>query len=168
MIDLNIEYLLIGFLFTLFFTQYVYMKYTHIPLIGPRLTFKSRSELRLTEADAEIMNVIAFVKLCSYCMPEKAYRSFLAHKLRTDVDRDALNTLVSLGVCQEHAQFICNYFLAQNLRYPGDLIVLSSRTPFYIYSRSYSRSLKATGSLIYELWKVQRIIEDKAKVYFYE
>jgi len=132
------------------------------------LTGASRS--KLTDAETELVNVTAFVQLCSARLSEEAYRSLLAHELRTDVDREALNTLVSLGICQEHAQFICNYFLAQNLKYPGDLIVLSSQTPLYIYSHDYTPSPDRIGRQIYALWKQEHhwMIPEKKAIYYYD
>jgi hypothetical protein len=132
------------------------------------LTGASRSEL--TDAETELVNVIAFSQLCSARLSEEAYRSLQAHELRTDVDREALNTLVSLGICQERAQFICNYFLAQNLEYPGDLIVLSSQTPLYIYSHDYVPSSNRIRLQIYELWKQKyhEIIREKKVIYYFD
>jgi hypothetical protein len=174
MMELNILHILyfcIGFILIVGLTHYVYLKYIGFSPLGHKLTLASRAEIGVTNAaDAELMNVIAFVKLCSACLSEDAYRTLLAHKLITDIDYEALNTLVSLGICQEHAQFICNYFLAQNLEYPGDLIVLSSQTSFYFYSHDYSPPLNKSGLQIYALWKQEyhEIIGDKKTIYFFE
>jgi hypothetical protein len=169
----RIEYLLIGFFF-IAFLKYVYLNIRHTYMNfssdpGYRLlTSASRSEL--TDVETELVNVIAFTELCSACLTEDAYRSLQAHELRTDVDREALNTLVSLGICQEQAQFICNYFLAQNLEYPGDLIVLSSQTPLYTYSHDYIPSPNRIRLQIYELWgrEYHEIIREKKVIYYFD
>jgi hypothetical protein len=133
------------------------------------LTSSPRSDFELTDADAEIVNLITFIEIASACMSKKAYYTLLNHELITDVDREAFNTLVRLGICEEHAQFVCNYFLAQNMKYPGDLIVLSSQTPLYIYNPDYLPPQNTIGLQIYELWKVENheIIGDKKKIYYF-
>lgn len=173
MTELNIEYLLIGFFF-IACLRYVYVNIRHVYMnFSPHpgyqlLTSASRSEL--TDAETELVNVITFAQLCSACLTEEAYLSLRTHELRTDVDREAFNTLVSLGICQERAQFICNYFLAQNLEYPGDLIVLSSQTPLYIYSHDYVPSPNRIRLQIYELWQHEyhEIIREKKVVYYFD
>jgi len=75
------------------------------------------------------MNVITFAEYCLQKLSSASYLSVFLHPLNTDVDRQAFETLVSLGVPPFHAHFVCNYFLACNLEYPGELIILSSQTP---------------------------------------
>lgn len=142
------EYI-IGFLFTLGFVGY--MMAVGFP----------NPEYRLTDADIELMNVMTFARFSLDVLSEEAYHSLLLHELRTAVDREALDTLVSLGVPELHAQFVCNYFLAQNLEYPGELIVLSSQTP--LYSHGFLLPQDTTGFEIYEFWEksYHDIIEEK-------
>lgn len=134
-----------------------------------QLTVDDRLALqhRLTDAEAEVANVTAFAQVCSHVLSDEAYSRLLNQKLTTATDREAFNTLVSLGVSQNHAQFVCNYFLAQNVKYPGELIVLSSQS--YVYSHNFL-SLKDEIELeIYELWNknYDKIIASKHTIHYW-
>jgi hypothetical protein len=136
--------------------------------LNPQSEYKARLMLTdhlLTDAEVEIMNVTTFAQICLDLMSEKAYQSLFVQKLKTDVDREALNTLISLGVSQLHARFVCNYFLAQNLKYPGELIVLSSQTP--LYKHDFLLPQDRIGLEIYEFWEknYHEMIADKEMVY---
>lgn len=175
MMEFLMSYLFLGF----FFIASILLVYLNVRRVileymttlpsHPEYGLRSASRYELTDAETELVNVKTFAQLCSAYLSAEAYRSLLTHELRTDVDSEALNTLVSLGIYQEDAQFICNYFLAQNLEYPGDLIVLSSQTPLYIYSHDYAPSSDRIGRQIYALWKQEHhwMIPEKKAIYYY-
>lgn len=63
-----------------------------------------------------------------------------------------------------HAHFVCHYFLAQNLQYPGELIVLSSQS--HLYSHGFLLPQDTSRHELYEFWnKSLHDIIGKKEVY---
>ena len=126
------------------------------------------SNLDLTEEEEiELNNLYAFARYSLHTLSEEEFLGITLNVIENDKDREAFTFLRDqLGMQKGFSLFICNYFLAQNLQYPGNLIDLTCETPEY--ERSYFLPQGSTGVAIREFWdqKHHDVITKKERYYF--
>jgi hypothetical protein len=85
-------------------------------------------EALMTEEHIEINNIIIFGQFAMMQLPDPTLSIVVQMPPPSRLDNIAIDTLISRGVPNFHARFVCNYLLMNNLPYPGKLCFLTSNT----------------------------------------
>jgi hypothetical protein len=74
----------------------------------------------------ELKNLLVFSQFALGELPEDTFMTIATLPFEHSLDQTSYDTLVSRGMPQHHARFICNYFLVTNIEYPGNLCYLTT------------------------------------------